>query len=62
MNLEGRVGSGTDADSKTASKVWRTGADSGQPSSFSAVALMWEVKEEHDLDSLREGRLGDLCR
>ncbi len=28
VNLEGRVRSGTDADSKTASKVWRTGADS----------------------------------
>ncbi len=27
MNLEGRVGSGTDADSKAESKVWRTGAD-----------------------------------
>ncbi len=59
-DLEGRVGSGTDADSKTESKVWRTGADS-EPVAVKAgclgMASVSSMDETMTADCLRVATL-----
>ncbi len=60
LNLEGRVGSGTVADSKTESKVWRTGADS-EPVAVKAgclgMASVSSMDETMTADCLRVSSL-----